>query len=269
MIVLLGALSTSSLNAASNILNQICDLEIDRINKPDRLLPSGIISIKTAGQYAIICYFVSLILAALVNIYFLMIVVFTAVVTAAYSVPPIRLKRFFLLSNLIIAFPRGCLLMVAGWTSTYFPSGYVWSGIESMMEPEPWFLGGVLGLFILGAATTKDFADIEGDMKHGCRTLPVVLGAKKSVVMISPFLVFPFLLLPLVYLLPEQTILTGNRTVLSLLGCILCIWGIVTSISLFRNPSELAGDGNHPAWWNMYLMLITAQIGYAAAYFTG
>src|SRR5438046_4907817 len=43
--VALGSLCASFLNAASNALNQICDLEIDRINKPSRPLVTGAISL--------------------------------------------------------------------------------------------------------------------------------------------------------------------------------------------------------------------------------
>ena len=37
----LGAAMAATLNAANNALNQIYDLEIDRINKPGRALPCG------------------------------------------------------------------------------------------------------------------------------------------------------------------------------------------------------------------------------------
>ena len=39
--IALGSLMASLLNGASNALNQIYDLEIDKINKPHRYLPSG------------------------------------------------------------------------------------------------------------------------------------------------------------------------------------------------------------------------------------
>ncbi|HEY3132082.1 MAG TPA: UbiA family prenyltransferase, partial [Acidobacteriota bacterium] len=46
--VVLGGLMAAVLNAASNALNQIFDLEIDRINKPDRMLPSGRMTVRQA-----------------------------------------------------------------------------------------------------------------------------------------------------------------------------------------------------------------------------
>ena len=39
--VTLAVIAAAVLNAASNGLNQVCDLENDRINKPHRPLPSG------------------------------------------------------------------------------------------------------------------------------------------------------------------------------------------------------------------------------------
>src|SRR4026209_2362983 len=48
---LIGLLMAAVLNAASNALNQIYDLDIDRINKPHRPLPSGRLSMRTGGLF--------------------------------------------------------------------------------------------------------------------------------------------------------------------------------------------------------------------------
>lgn len=48
--VALGSLCASFLNAASNIINQIYDLEIDRKNKPQRPLITGAISLKRGSS---------------------------------------------------------------------------------------------------------------------------------------------------------------------------------------------------------------------------
>ncbi len=45
---------------------------------------------------------------------------------------------------------------------------------------EPWYIGAIFGLFLLGASTTKDFADMEGDRLSGCRTLPIICGVKHA-----------------------------------------------------------------------------------------
>jgi 4-hydroxybenzoate polyprenyltransferase len=63
---ILGSLMAAVLNAGNNALNQIYDLEIDRVNKPKRPLPSGRLTIEQAWLFTAITYALALILAWLV-----------------------------------------------------------------------------------------------------------------------------------------------------------------------------------------------------------
>ena len=112
------------------------------------------------------------------------IVLAATVATFVYSCPPLRTKRRGIWANVTIAIPRGVLLKVAGW-----------SCVKTVIGLEPWFIGAIFGLFLLGASTTKDFADMEGDARGGCRTLPIVYGVPRAAWMISPSFVVPFLLI--------------------------------------------------------------------------
>lgn len=250
--ILLGGLAAAFLNAASNAINQIFDLDIDRINKPDRPLPAGKISLGEAWVFTLVCYVFTFLLAACVNTWFLFIVLVTTVITYAYSGPPFRTKRFGILANVTIAIPRGCLLVVAGWCS-----------IASPVDREPWLLGLVMGLYILGAATTKDFSDMEGDRKYGCMTLPIRYGVRTSAWMISPFFILPFLLL--VFFAGTGWLSAEGRW-LGLLGILLAIWGTYIAYLILRKPDELTLEANHVSWKHMYLLMLTAQIGMGVAY---
>ena len=112
------------------------------------------------------------------------IVLVAIVATYIYSVPPLRTKQRGIWANITIAIPRGVLLKVAGW-----------SAVKTVFGVEPWFIGSIFGLFLLGASTTKDFADMEGDRRGGCRTLPILYGVTRAAWMISPSFVLPFLLI--------------------------------------------------------------------------
>jgi hypothetical protein len=35
---------------------------------------------------------------------------------------------------------------------------------------------------------------------------------------------------------------------------------------ILKDPEALAGTENHPSWTHMYLMMLTAQVGFAVAY---
>jgi hypothetical protein len=88
--------------------------------------------------------------------------------------------------------------------------------------------------FLLGAASTKDFSDMEGDRAGGCRTLPIASACARRVDD-RAVVRLPWLLMPVG---ARLGILTGNATSLDVLGsCSRCgasytLWLIV------RNPDD-------------------------------
>jgi 4-hydroxybenzoate polyprenyltransferase len=247
-----------TLNAASNIWNQICDIEIDRINKPHRLLVTGAVSMRTAGIVCAFLYVLSLALAATIESgsgrECLAIVAFTSFVTYAYSGRPFRWRRFGWRANIAIALPRGLLLKVAGW-STVAP---VFTSVE------PWCLGLVFMLFLLGATTTKDLDDIEGDAADGVQNLTVRLGKLSAIRTMAPFFVLPWLMLPLMGWI---NVLTPSIASLAMLGAILATYGAYVVSLLFRahSPDDSRFE-NHIAWRHMYGLMMVAQVGSCAIY---
>jgi 4-hydroxybenzoate polyprenyltransferase len=268
--VALGSLCAAFLNAANNSLNQIYDLEIDRINKPNRPLVTGEVSIRQAWIFTWIMYVLGTLPTWLVVVYphvtwaqkffaplpwheCFFIYVIALISTFVYSVPALgRTKAHPIGANLTIAIPRGCLLKVAGWTM-----------VSRAHFAEPWYIGSIFMLFLLGAASTKDFSDMEGDRAGGCNTLPIRFGVRRAAWMIAPFFVFPWLLMPLG---AHYGILTGNATFLKIFGIVLALWGAYTVWLIVRNPDELTATENHPSWRHMYLMMMAAQVGFAVAY---
>ncbi|HEY6066065.1 MAG TPA: UbiA family prenyltransferase [Thermoanaerobaculia bacterium] len=276
--VAIGSICASAMNAASNIVNQIADVEIDRRNKPDRPLVRGEVSISSARAVAALLYVLAIVptwlvvpfpyqsfsqrLTAPIHLHAaFFIYLLGALATFVYSFPSFgRSKRHWFWANFTIAVTRGGLLKVAGW-----------SFIASVALWEPWALGSVFALFLLGATSTKDFSDMVGDREHGIVTLPIRFGVARAARMMAPFFVLPWLLVPLFARLPDpdnpaEPLLTGNRTLLTVLGFGLAAWGAYAARLLLRNPEELASTENHPAWTHMYLLLMAAQVGFAIAY---
>jgi 4-hydroxybenzoate polyprenyltransferase len=268
--VVLGSLCAAFLNAASNALNQIYDLEIDRINKPKRPLVTGEVSFRQTWIFIAITYAIGLFPTWWVVVFpyttwgekfraplsaheCFFIYGIALIATFVYSAPAFgRTKAHPIGANLTIAIPRGLLLKVAGWTM-----------VARASVAEPWFIGAIFMLFLLGAASTKDFSDMEGDRAGGCRTLPIHYGVKRAAWMIAPSFVLPWLLMPVG---AHLGILTGNETFLTVLGFVLALWGSYTVWLIVRKPEELTSTENHPSWRHMYLMMMAAQIGFAAAY---
>jgi 4-hydroxybenzoate polyprenyltransferase len=253
---LLGAAMAALLNAGNNALNQIYDLDIDRVNKPKRPLPSARLTIAQVWWFTNIAYALALVMAWLVapggrhECFWLVAV--AVVCTYLYSVPPFRTKRLGIWANVTIAIPRGVLLKVAGWSS-----------VKTIVGLEPWYIGAIFGLFLLGATTTKDFADMDGDRRGGCRTLPLQYGVRRAAWMISPSFVIPFMMINAG---AAAHVLTGNFWLLQILGATMTVYGLYVLYLMLRRPEDLAVEENHVSWAHMYRMMFVAQIGFALAY---
>jgi 4-hydroxybenzoate polyprenyltransferase len=253
---LIGAAMAALLNAGNNALNQIYDLDIDRVNKPKRPLPSGRLTIAQVWWFTNITYALALVMAWFVapggrhECFWLVAV--AAVCTYLYSVPPFRTKRLGIWANVTIAIPRGVLLKVAGWSS-----------VKTIVGFEPWYIGAIFGLFLLGATTTKDFADMDGDRRGGCRTLPIQYGVRRAAWMISPSFVVPFIMINIG---AAARVLTGNFWLLQVLGAVMTVYGLYVLYLMLRRPEDLAVEENHVSWAHMYRMMFVAQIGFALAY---
>ncbi|MGQ0613587.1 MAG: UbiA family prenyltransferase [Planctomycetaceae bacterium] len=241
--------SAVCLTAASNAINQIADLETDRINRPDRPIPAGHLSVRAAWVFTALQSVAAFALAALVNLPYFACVAITLPVTASYSLRPLRFKRLPFVAGAVIATPRGLLLVLAGWAA----GGGIW-------RQDAWILGAVAFLYVFGASTTKDFADVEGDRATGCVTLPILWGAGRAARFVAPFLVIPFLVYPLA---AAAGWLSGGLAAWSILGLLLAGLGAAAARLLLRDPMGPADGSPHPAWGLMYLQLTATHAGAA------
>lgn len=178
-------------------LNQIEDVEIDRINKPHLPLASGEFSRWQAVTIVLVMGVLAIGLAWFQGPYLLAMVSTSLILGTAYSLPPARLKRFPFLASLCIFTVRG--LVVNTGLFLHFDHVREWgmqarvSGIGSR-EPE-WILSLrhfsfslppavlTLTLFILvftfAIAIFKDIPDAEGDRKYHISTFTLKLGQRR------------------------------------------------------------------------------------------
>jgi geranylgeranylglycerol-phosphate geranylgeranyltransferase len=157
-------LSMMLVNAAGNYWNSIYDVDIDRINKPYRPLPSGRLTIGEARAIAVILTWTALALAAMVNMLFLAFTSAAMILTFSYSAPVIRLKSRLWVNNITQAAIRGVLGPLAMWT------------VYSSLGPRILALTAVMFILITTGQSVKDIPDVKGDAAFGMRTLPVVYG---------------------------------------------------------------------------------------------
>ncbi len=157
-------------------LNQLEDVEIDRINKPHLPLASGEYSPFQAKAIIISTGILALILATLQGKFLLATVGISLAMGTAYSLPPIRLKRFPFWAALCIFTVRGVIVNLGlylnfSWTFSGKLPGYIPPITPSILALTLFIL-----IFTFAIAIFKDIPDIEGDRQYNISTFTIRLG---------------------------------------------------------------------------------------------
>ena len=202
--VIPASLCFALLNGASNALNQATDYKEDKLSKPYRPIPKGILSRKEAQNISFLLYIFAMLLSLAINVTFSLLVLFIAFFSITYSLPP-RMKKFLFINQLWVAIPRGLLGVLASW-----------SVFANPFQNLPLAIGTISALFLFGGTATKDILDADADKQSGTKTLVNVLGLKKASFISLLFMGSAFaLIVPLImfniiefYLLPLALLIT-------------------------------------------------------------
>jgi homogentisate phytyltransferase/homogentisate geranylgeranyltransferase len=154
-------------------LNQIEDVDIDRINKPDLPIPSGRLSLPAAKIIVVVCGIISLGLAFTQNIFLILVVVISLFLGTLYSLPPVRLKRFSYWAAFSILTVRGLVINLGIYL--YFINILTH---RVHIPSRIWALALFMFAFSLMIAWFKDIPDVEGDRQFRIMTFAVRLGQK-------------------------------------------------------------------------------------------
>jgi len=154
-------------------INQLEDVEIDRINKPFLPIAAGDLSMAAGRRIVVAAAVIPLLLAVTQGVAELVAVAAGLAIGTAYSVPPLRLKRFPALASLSITFVRSVVVNVGVWLSFSRALG---GGVT--IHPAVWALIAVTVPFSFAIAILKDMPDVEGDRRYAIATFSVRLGAR-------------------------------------------------------------------------------------------
>lgn len=181
--IFLVSLSAALTAAAGNIINDLYDIETDRISHPNRVLVLDKLSKKEAWFYYCFLNLSSAFIALSLNLVLFIIVILVIFLLLLYSV---CLKRLPLIGNVTIAFITG-LAFIYGGFSVDSPSSAVVPALFAF-------------LINLIREIVKDVQDIEGDKKLDFKTFPIIFGVKKSYLLIVfiSILLFGFTFYPFI-----------------------------------------------------------------------
>lgn len=157
----------------SVITNNIEDYEIDKITNKNRLYVSNAITRSHYKRISWILLALSLLYSSMTGFSGLFLIVSFIGSYFLYSMPPLRLKRITFFSKLPISFGSLVLIMLG--------FDFIGGGLNTF----PIVLIPFFTLFLTASINFIDIKDYKGDKEIGIRTLPVVLGLKKSKILIG------------------------------------------------------------------------------------
>jgi len=179
---LMAAVVVFVVTGAGNSINDYFDHKIDAINKPERPIPSGRISLKTALIYSISLFALGIILAFLINILLGIIALLSSILMIFYARD---LKTKCLIGNMSISFLTGLC--------------FVFGGIAVNEILVSIYLGFFAFLMTMAREIVKDMEDVEGDKLEGAATLPIIHGMRISSILAAIFMILASLGSPLLY----------------------------------------------------------------------
>ncbi|MEZ4519013.1 MAG: homogentisate phytyltransferase [Chloroflexota bacterium] len=170
--VALTLLSCLALNVYVVGLNQITDIDIDRVNKPRLPLASQEMSLRQGWIVVVVTGFVAVIGGLVAGPVLLVTVILIMAIGTMYSLPPLRLKRLSVWAAISIALARGVIANVG--VALHYDR--VFGGLADLTLPTLLTLAMFFFGFGLVIAIYKDIPDLMGDHLHGIQTFTVRLG---------------------------------------------------------------------------------------------
>ena len=184
--MLLGFVSVFFISGSALVLNDYFDLEVDKVNMPERPLPSGILSPFDALYLTGFAILTGLIASLLISFTAFVSCAIACVVGILYNW---RFKEAGLLGNLMVSSCVAFTFLFGGMAV-----GDPWNVIV-------WCFAAMAFLIDLGEEIAGDAMDMEGDKKRDSRSIAIRMGRKPALAISSTLfgLVIVISFLPVVF----------------------------------------------------------------------
>jgi geranylgeranylglycerol-phosphate geranylgeranyltransferase len=215
--LLFSAITAFTLTGAAMAVNDYYDFDIDKINEPNRPIPSGQVSLKTS-------------------------LVTTAVLTL------IGLSSAFVISLFCLLFATVAWIIMVTYTTIGKRAGFPGNLLVSACVAAPFLFGSIVAtntitinillfasmafLSNTGREIAKGIVDIEGDSQHKIKTLAVVFGRKKAALAAAIFFISAVCLSTTPLILNIVSIWFIPFVLVTDVGLLWC------SVSLLKNPER-------------------------------
>lgn len=239
--------------AAGYIINDYFDINIDEVNKPERMVVDKLIS----RRWAIAWHFMLSIAGVLLTMlavpifqkwYLILANIFCVALLWFYST---TFKRKLLLGNITIS-------LLTAWTILliFFSKVSVTDAFGSDFDGQPklfrfaFLYAGFAFIISLVREAIKDIEDMPGDEKYGCRTMPIVWGVNATKVYVAVWMIILIAILVVI-----QVYVLQFRWWWAVVYCIPCIILPLLYIFVKLFKASSAQDYHKLSTWTKLVML--------------
>ena len=239
--------------AAGYIINDYFDINIDEVNKPDRMVVDKFISRRWAIAWhfilsAIAILFTILALPVLQKWYLVLANIFCVALLWFYST---NFKQKLLIGNIAIS-------LLTAWTIllVFFSKLSVGDAFTTDFHGQPKFFrfaflyAGFAFMITLIREAIKDIEDMPGDEKYGCHTMPIVWGVNATKVYIAVWMIILIAILMVI-----QVYVLQFRWWWAVVYCILLIILPLLYIFLKLFKASSIADYHKLSSWTKLVML--------------
>ena len=154
------------ITGAGNTINDYFDLAIDKVNRPDRPIPSGTVTITGALIFAGFLFTGGILISLFTNPFCAFFAIFNSILLIAYAK---ILKSTPFLGNLAVAYLSGSIFLFGG----------AFAGLSGLVNNAVIALITIFAM--LAREILKDAEDVPGDIAAGAKTVPVLYGIRRSI----------------------------------------------------------------------------------------
>ena len=173
-----GFITGFSISSYSMIINDIYDIEIDKVNQPERPLAKQIISINSALSLSLILLLIGLTSSLIISYSNIIITAIFSFLSWFYN---IWVKKQCIIGNSI----------VASSMSIPFIFGGVITGNISLLV---WSISLIAFLSGMGREIIKTIADVEGDKIKGIKSVSIQFGPRNAMLVACGFIIISILI---------------------------------------------------------------------------
>jgi geranylgeranylglycerol-phosphate geranylgeranyltransferase len=238
-----GFLTASLMMAGTMVANDVYDVEIDKLNSPQRPLPSGMVKTRNAVALAVALSAAAIGFSALINLWTFLTALLALALMIYYNT---RGKKTGLIGNAVVSF------------NVALPFFYGGLAVNSI-SPLLFIFSVVAFLANFGREIAKGIADVEGDSLRHVRTLAVVKGTKAAALASGGLFVTAVLLSFLPPLLESISWLYFPPVITTDIGFLYSAYRLVNN----QTPENVRAVKGHVLVW-MLLGLVGFLLGGAA-----